>query len=220
MSSIVGRRPKPASRLNVYPQECESRDVLPDGTRILVRPLKPEDAALYPAFASDVTLNDARLRFFAPVNKLSEGRIAQLTRLDYSRAMAFIAIEEATGEMLGVVRLHRDGKNGGEFAVIVRSSLKGNGLGWLLMQRMIEYAKAKALKQVQGHVLAENKAMLRMCERLGFRIADDPTEPGVKTVTLPLEQPEAVLSAPIPKSATISCETAASTTFHNTFRTA
>jgi acetyltransferase len=194
MPLIVGRRAKPANRLNVYPQECESRDVLSDGTRILVRPLKPEDAALYPAFASDVTLNDARLRFFAPITKLSEGRIAELTQLDYSRAMAFIAIEEATGEMLGVVRLHRDGNNGGEFAVIVRSPLKGNGLGWLLMQRMIAYAKAEALKQMQGHVLAENRTMLRMCEQLGFRIADDPTEPGVKAVTLPLEQPETMLA--------------------------
>ena len=188
MSSIVGRRPKPAARLNVYPQECESSEVLPNGTRILVRPLKPEDAALYPAFASDVTLNDARLRFFAPVNKLSEGRIAELTQLDYRRVMAFIAIAEATGDMLGVVRLHRDKENGGEFAVIVRSPLKGNGLGWLLMQRMIEYAKGQELKQVQGHVLAENKTMLHMCEQLGFRIANDPTEPGVKAVTLPLDQ--------------------------------
>ncbi len=192
MPSIVGRKMRPPVRSNGYPREWERRDVLPDGTRILVRPLKPADAALYPAFADDVTLNDSRLRFFAPVNQLSARRIAELTQLDYARAMAFIAIEEATGEMLGVVRLHRDEKGGGDYAVIVRSHLKGNGLGWLLMQRMIEYARAAALTQVQGHVLAENTTMLRMCEQLGFRIADDPAENGVKVVTLRLDQPQAV----------------------------
>jgi acetyltransferase len=191
MASIVGRKRRPTGQSG-YPRQWERRDVLPDGTRILVRPLKPGDAVLYPAFGDDVTLADSRLRFFAPVNELSQERIAELTQLDYARVMAFIAIEEATGEMLGVVRLHRDEKGGGDYAVIVRSPLKGNGLGWLLMQRMIEFAKAEALTQVQGHVLAENTAMLRMCEQLGFRIADDPAEPGVKLVTLRLDQPEAV----------------------------
>ena len=177
--------------MKAYPQEWERRDILPDGTRVLVRPLKPEDGALYPAFGDDVTLDDARLRFFAPVNALSAARIAELTDIDYARAMAFIAIDEATGEMLGVVRLHRDQNGGGDYAVIVRSPLKGSGLGWLLMQRMIEYAKAEGLRHVRGHVLAENTTMLRMCEQLGFHIADDPAEPGVKVVTLPLGQPAA-----------------------------
>ena len=83
--------------------------------------------------------------------------------------MAFIAIDEATDEMLGVVRLHLDDdRQGGEYAVIVRSALKGHGLGWLLMQRMIEYARAIGLKRVHGQVLAENTTMLRMCADLGF----------------------------------------------------
>ena len=187
MPSIVERRTRPAGRSKAYPAEWERRDVLPDGTRIVIRPLRPEDDALYPAFGDDVTLNDSRLRFFAPVSELSGERIAELTQLDYARAMAFIAIEEATGEMLGVVRLHRDERGGGDYAVIVRSPLKGNGLGWLLMRRMIEYAKAEALTQIRGHVLAENTTMLRMCRELGFRVADDPAEPGVKLVTLPLD---------------------------------
>ena len=193
MPSIVARKTRATGKSNAYPREWERRDVLRDGTRILVRPLRPADGALYPAFADDVTLDDSRLRFFAPVNELSEERIAELTQLDYARAMAFIAIEEATGDMLGVVRLHRDEKGGGDYAVIVRSHLKGNGLGWLLMQRMIEYAKAEGLTQVQGQVLAENTTMLRMCEQLGFRLADDRAETGVKVVTLPLGQPEPAL---------------------------
>jgi RimJ/RimL family protein N-acetyltransferase len=162
-------------------------DVLPNGRRVLMRPLRPEDAALYPDFIAHVTLEDSRLRFFVTIRELSQERIAELTRLDYSRAMAFIAIEEATAEMLGVVRLHRDAEGrGGEYAVIVRSALKGQGLGWLLMARMIEYARAIGLAQVHGQVLAENTTMLRMGAELGFTVRDDAGSKGIKLVTLEL----------------------------------
>ena len=78
--------------------------------------------------------------------------------------MAFIAIAEASGKMLGVVRLHDDPSgDAGEFAILVRSRLKGHGLGWLLMKHMIAYAKEKGLKIVRGEVLAENTSMLLMC---------------------------------------------------------
>ena len=163
-------------------------DVLPDGTRVLMRPLKPEDTALYPEFVAHVTPADSRLRFFSAIKELSAERIAQLTRLDYARAMAFIAIDEATGKMLGVVRLHLDDdRAGGEFAVIVRSQFKGHGLGRLLMRRIIEYARAIRLARVHGHVLAENTTMLRMCAELGFQIKDNPKQKGIKVVRLDLE---------------------------------
>jgi acetyltransferase len=163
-------------------------DVLPDGTRVLVRPLRPADAALYPDFIAHVTPDDARLRFFVAIKELSDERISELTHLDYTRAMAFIAIDETAGKMLGVVRLHLDDdRTGGEYAVIVRSELKGRGLGWLLMQRMIEYARAIGLKRVHGQVLAENTTMLRMCAELGFHIEDDPSSKSVKVVTLRLD---------------------------------
>jgi RimJ/RimL family protein N-acetyltransferase len=172
-----------------YPKEWERHDVLRDGTRVFVRPLKPEDAELYPDFLSDVTSEDLRLRFFAPIKELSPELIDRLTHLDYAKAMAFIAIEEQTGRMLGVARLHYDpdGK-AGEYAVLVRSHLKTHGLGWLLMHRMIEYAQAEGLARIHGQVLAENTTMLAMCAELGFAIADDPLEPGVKVVTLDLSK--------------------------------
>lgn len=161
---------------------------MPDGTRIFVRPLVPEDAALYPDFASEVTPDDARLRFFAPVSELSGARIAELTHIDYDRAMAFVAIEEATGRLLGVVRMHiDDNREGAEYAVIVRSHLKGHGLGWLLMQRMIDYARAAGLRRIHGQVLAENTTMLQMCAEFGFHITDDPQASYIKVVTLELE---------------------------------
>jgi len=162
-------------------------EMLPDGTRILLRPLKPEDAALYPEFVAHIAPEDSRLRFFSAVKELTEQRIHELTHLDYERAMAFIAFDEAKCEMLGVVRLHLDqDRRGGEFAVIVRSAFKGHGLGWLLMQRMIEYARMIGLERVWGQVLAENTSMLHMSAELGFHIEDDPGAKGIKRVTLDL----------------------------------
>ena len=160
---------------------------LTDGRSLVTRPLLPEDAALYPEFIASVTQEDLRLTFFAAIKELSEERIAQLTRIDFTRAMAFIALDEADGKMLGVVRLHLepDGKSG-EYAVMVRSGLKGHGLGWMLMQRMIDYARIIGLKDVYGQVLAENTTMLRMCAELGFDIREDMTSKSTKVVTLKL----------------------------------
>src|SRR4030081_4038081 len=94
--------------------------------------------------------------------------------------MAFVAFDEATGKVLGVVRLHRDpARESGEYAVLVRSALKGHGLGWLLMSRMIEYARSEGLALIHGQVLAENTTMLAMCVELGFTVAADPAEAGV-----------------------------------------
>src|SRR5664279_6587798 len=106
-----------------------------DGERVLLRPLKAEDAALYPDFLKDVTIEDLRLRFFAAMREVSPELIDKLVHYDPAHAMAFIAIEERTGRMLGVVRLHDDPRLGSgksesaEFAILVRSRLKGHGLG-------------------------------------------------------------------------------------------
>jgi acetyltransferase len=170
-----------------YPGQWERHDRLRDGTAIFVRPLRPQDAALYPDFLHDVVPEDLRLRFFAPLRELSDELIARLTHLDYAHAMAFIALDERTGQMLGVVRLHHDhGDRSGEYAIIVRSRLKGHGLGWLLMQRIIDYARAEGLRRIHGQVLTENTTMLVMCGEFGFTAVDDPGEIGVKLVTLDL----------------------------------
>lgn len=160
---------------------------LRDGTPVLIRQLLAEDAALYPDFLADVTAKDFRLRFFASLREVDHKLLDKLIHYDPARAMAFIAVDERSQQMLGVVRLHDDtrGENA-EFAILVRSRLKGHGIGWPLMKRMIEFSKHKDLKTVRGQVLSENTTMLAMCTELGFHIADDPDDPGVKTVTLPV----------------------------------
>ena len=102
--------------------------------------------------------------------------------------MAFIAIDETDGKMLGVVRLHRqeDDPGTGEYAVIIRSDFKGRGLGRLLMRRIMEWAKAAQMKTIFGLVLADNAEMLKLCEQLGFDVGDYGPERGVKRVSLNL----------------------------------
>jgi acetyltransferase len=164
----------------------ESHVALQDGQKVLIRPLKVEDASLYPDFLAEVTAEDLRLRFFVPMREVSPELIDKLIHYDPAQAMAFIAIEEATGRMLGVVRLHDDPSGeSAEFAILVRSHLKGHGLGWLMMKHMIGYAQDKDLETVHGQVLAENRTMLKMCEELGFHVGND-AEPGAKRVTLSL----------------------------------
>jgi acetyltransferase len=177
----------PRFAIRPYPKEWERHVKLRDGTAILVRPVRPEDEPLYPPFFAAVTPADLRLRFFAPMKEFSHTFIARFTQIDYARAMAFIAIEEATGAMLGVVRLHSDADyETGEYAILVRSGLKGHGLGWLLMQLIIEYARAEGIRCIKGQVLRENTSMLEMCRSLGFQIESDSEEPSCVVVTLPL----------------------------------
>jgi RimJ/RimL family protein N-acetyltransferase len=166
----------------------ERHVVLRDSEKVLIRPLKPDDAALYPDFLAEVSAVDLRLRFFVPMREVSHDLIDKLVHYDPEHAMAFIAISESSGRMLGVVRLHDDPHgDGAEFAILVRSQLKGHGLGWLLMKHMIAYARQKGLQIVHGQVLDENATMLQMCSELGFHVADD-EEPGVKRVMLALDE--------------------------------
>ena len=125
--AAIGRG-HPRFAIRPYPKELEQRTKLQDGTPLLVRPVRPEDEPLYPPFLQRVTPEDLRLRFFERVKEFSHAFIARFTRIDYARAMAFVLIDEVYGEMLGVGRLHRLWhENSAEFAVLVRSDLKGRG---------------------------------------------------------------------------------------------
>ena len=170
-----------------YPSQWQRHLEVRDGWRVFVRPLRPDDEPLIHGFLQHVTAQDLRLRFFAAMKQFSHEFIARLTQLDYARAMAFVAFDEATHEMVGVVRIHSDSiYESGEYAILLRSDLKGRGLGWALMQLIIEYAKSEGLKQIAGEVLQENIGMLDMCRQLGFEIKTDPVEYDICHVKLEL----------------------------------
>jgi acetyltransferase len=167
-----------------YPRWQEKRISLKDGAKLFFRPARAEDEDLYRRFFKRVSAEDMRRRFFSAVKDLDHVFIARLTQIDYARACAIVAIDEA-GDMAGGVRvMHDPDRTRGEYAILVRSDFKGRGLGWALMRAAIDYARAAGLKTIHGHVLAENRAMLDMCEALGFAVSDDRDEPGLKVVTL------------------------------------
>jgi acetyltransferase len=160
----------------------ELHEKIRGGERVLIR---PEDAPLYPEFLADVSAEDLRLRFYADVAELSGEEQDTLFRSDQRHDRALVAFDEDSGRMLGLVRLKDElDQQTAEFAILVRSRLKGHGLGWLLMHHMIDYARAKGLRRVYGDVLAENSAMLQMAAELGFHAHD--MWSGVKRVVLDL----------------------------------
>jgi acetyltransferase len=175
-----------------YPTEWERELCVKDGWTVNVRPMRPEDEPAIVKLLKSVSAEDLRLRFFHSVKEFSHQFVARLTQLDYARAMAFAALDPATGDILGVVRLHSDSRyETAEYAILLRSDLKGKGLGWALMQLLIDYACAEGLKSLFGEVLNENTTMLAMCRQLGFEVRGDPHEQRVSLVSLDLAKARA-----------------------------
>ncbi len=180
-------------RLSVpaYPKELE-RDVSVHGAgKALLRPIRPEDAPAIARLFERLAPEDIRMRFFAPLNGLSSDQLARMTQIDYDREMAFVldAPVSAGREIAAVVRLAADPDNRrAEFAVTVRSDLKGHGIGRLMMGRLIEYARMRGIGEIFGDVLQENALMLSLCRELGFALAPLPETATILRATLkPLE---------------------------------
>jgi acetyltransferase len=137
---------------------------------------------------SRLTEDEIRSRFFAPMQKLPHVTAARFTQIDYDREMAFVIAEtdaEGAAELHGIVRLVADPDNArAEFAIIVERALTGLGLGSLLMQKLIEYARSKGIGELYGDVLEDNAAMRALCRTLGFAEAEAGNH--VIRVTLPL----------------------------------
>jgi acetyltransferase len=179
--------PRVPMAIRPYPSEWVAEAQVEPLGPVRIRPIRPEDEALYTAFFSRLAPEDQRLRFFTAKPDLSHRFLARLTQIDYAREMAFVAVAEATGELLGVVRFVADPDYvQGEYAILVRSDLKGRGLGWHLMQHLIAYARSEGIGQLYGCVLAENTTMLRMCGELGFSIEPEPGDTAVRRAVLRL----------------------------------
>ncbi len=115
--------------------------------------------------------------------------LLRLTQLDYDRDMAFVALASGTGELAGIGRLSSDpDRTVAEYALLVRTDLQGHGLGWALLKRIIDYARAEGIGRITGMVLRENVKMLAMCREFGFTLAHDVDEPGIYQVSLDLAE--------------------------------
>jgi acetyltransferase len=155
-----------------YPQELEEWITLRSGERVFCRPIRPEDEHAHNEFFSKLSPEDIRFRFFGLIQELPHSQMARFTQIDYDREMAFIAIrtyEAGRTETLGVVRTANDANNQtAEFAIIVRSDMKGQGLGRQLLEKMIRYCRKRGIERIMGQVLMDNTGMLELARRIGF----------------------------------------------------
>ena len=162
--------------------------ILKDQTHVSIRPMRADDDGLMREFLNHITPEDLRKRFFGPVKDFSPAFVSALVDIDFHKDFAALALDDTSGLMLGGVRLlQSEDQQSGEYAIMLRSDYKGRGLGWLLMRLIIDYAKHKGLKRIEGRVLAQNFPMLDVCAELGFGIKLDPQDPGIRLVTLELD---------------------------------
>jgi len=163
-----------------YPKELEQFFDLPDGHVLLLRPIQPEDEPAMIELFDAMTEEERYMRFFSPMSHVPHQLAARLSQIDYDREMALVLTEPGLpgqARVLAGVRIAGD-PNGErcEFAIGVRHDQGGKGLGIRLMQRIIEYARARGFAEIYGDILRENGAMLAVCRKLGFRI-----EPGAES---------------------------------------
>ena len=175
-----------------YPKALETKFTMRNGRKVLIRPIRPEDEPEHHTFISKLTPEDIRFRFFGMVRELPHTEMARLTQIDYDREMAFIATaprENGKGtETLGVVRTVTDPNNEkAEYAIVVRSDLKGQKLGWKLLDYMIDYCRQRGTAYFVGQILKDNGPMLSLVRQMGFETHPVPGE-DVYEVTLNLRQ--------------------------------
>ncbi len=154
---------------------------------LIVRPIRPEDAEAHAAFFRRLSPTDIRFRFFSAMNELPPERLSRLTQIDYDREMAFIACREDTGDTVAVARLVQEaGGSSGEFAIVVQADMKGRGLASHMMQRLIDWARDRGLREVVGQILSDNAPMLAFIRHLGFAVHRLPDDPDVMEARLVL----------------------------------
>ncbi|HEY0283056.1 MAG TPA: GNAT family N-acetyltransferase [Rhizomicrobium sp.] len=140
------------------------------GERLLIRPVRPDDAPKFIAGALLCSAEDLRFRFLRSIHHLSEKLAAQLTQIDYERHMAFVA-ENLKGDILAVSRLVGDTcKKSAEYALIVRTDLQKRGLGGLMHNLLLDYAAGRGITELWGIVDSDNRRALGFVRRLGFRL--------------------------------------------------
>ncbi|MCR9421630.1 bifunctional acetate--CoA ligase family protein/GNAT family N-acetyltransferase [Vibrio sp. RM-69-4] len=182
------------SRLAIrpYPSEFEESVILKDNSAITLRPILPEDEPHHAEFIRNVSKEDLYKRFFSDVGEFNHEALANFTQIDYDREMAFVAVDHTNDQesIIGVSRALINPENSdAEFAILIRSDLKGKGLGKILLQKIIDYCRLKGTLQISGMTMPTNRGMLTLAQKLGFEI-EVHFEDGTADMVLILNKPE------------------------------
>jgi acetyltransferase len=176
--------------IHPYPKELEQTLTLKDDQTLLLRPILPEDEPAFQAMLRRIPSYDVRMRFLRPLKELPRDMAAHLTQLDYDRDMAFVLAGPGVAgkaEIWGMVSMHADpDRETAEYAIVLDRTLQGQGLGYLMMQKIIEHARKSGIQELFGAVLGENKSMLRVNRALHFKVKPEPDDPELMHVSLKL----------------------------------
>jgi len=179
-------KPRAPMTIRPYPRELAHDIVTQSGQHYRLRPIRPEDEDALVEMLRRSDRGDIRLRFFAAIKRFDHAFAARLTQLDYEREMAFVAQPQDADSILGAVHLIAEpNQERAEFAVMVRSDMKQSGLGYCLMQAMLDHAQRMGITWVEGEVMLENDAMRRMARELGFK--EQELERGADSVAISLK---------------------------------
>jgi len=188
--ALADRSGSTLDRLAIRPYPRELEETIDwDGAPLLLRPIRPEDGPAHLAFFDALTPDDIRYRMFVRIRELQPSQLARFTQIDYDREMAFIATRknaDGVNETLAVARVVADPDNtSAEFAVTVRSDLKGMGLGGIMMKKLIGYCRARGTGEIVGEALPQNSRIVAMVKKLGFEVTIDGEE-GIRKMRLAL----------------------------------
>lgn len=168
--------------IHPYPGQCVRTWQLPDGTDLLIRPIRPEDAQIEKSFVKNLSPKTKYFRFLSAIQELTQPMLVRFTQIDYDREMAFIAVvgEGSSEREIAVGRYvtYPDGKTC-EFAIVVGDEWQGKGIGHQIMLDLIRVAQARGLKTMVGDIFSENKGMIEMAKNLGFTVNIVAEEPEV-----------------------------------------
>ncbi len=156
------------------------------GDPAVLRAVNRDDGPALQRFFEQMTPEDIRRRFFAPLNELPDGHLTRLLDLDPERELALVL--DRGGEILAIARIADDATapQRAEFAITVRSDLQGQRIGSYMVGRLIDFARAHGVKEIYGDILADNAAMIAMAEELGFRVGPLPETTEIKRAVLKL----------------------------------
>jgi acetyltransferase len=176
-----------------FPSDLVRPLLLRDGRKLLLRPVRPEDASLEQEFVRKLSSESRYYRFHHGLAELSTAMLVRFTQIDYDCEMAFIALHTTEDGKLEEVATSRyvqeaDGETC-EFALVVSDSWQGHGLGGAMMRAAIEHARSRGLLRMRGDVLYENHKMLRLMQHMGFSVAPHEEDPTLRVVWLKLNDP-------------------------------
>ncbi|AHF04470.1 acetyl-CoA synthetase [Marichromatium purpuratum 984] len=169
-----------------YPSHLIERVQLPDGRDLVIRPIRPEDAEMEQDFVRGLSEQTKYFRFMQAIKELTPEMLVRFTQIDYDREIALIGVLEHEGKevQVGVARyMTRPGGEACEFAIVVSDQWRNMGIGARLMRSLMQNARRRGFRVMDGEVLSANNRMLALVKSLGFRIVNDPQDMSVKLVS-------------------------------------